>query len=174
MSTIPYDLTRIKAVIFDVDGVLSSNCVPLGEDGMPVRTVNIKDGYALHLACKTGFPVAVMTGGNTASVRRRFEYAGLPYIYMAAFDKVKSFEDFLEKTGFQPEEVAYMGDDLPDYPVMARVGLPCCPADASPEIKAISVYISPFKGGQGCGRDLLEQILKVQGHWMDGPDSFIW
>ena len=171
---INYDLSRIKAVVFDVDGVLSANQVPLGEDGFPVRTVFIKDGYALHLALKLGLDIAIMTGGDTAPVRRRFEFMQVKHIYMGSHRKTEQMADFLKTTGYAPVEVAYMGDDLPDFEVMQMVGLPCCPADASPEIKAISKYVSPFKGGGGCCRDLLEQILKVKGLWQSGPEAYIW
>ena len=139
-----------------------------------MRTVNIKDGYAFSQAVKKGFTLGIITGGRTEAVRKRFELLGVPYIYMGACDKKKNFEDFLEKTGLQPHEIAYMGDDIPDFEVMLQVGLPACPADAVPEIKAIAKYISHKKGGEGCGRDLLEQILKAQGLWMKDSEAFGW
>jgi len=174
MSTIPHDLTTIKAAVFDVDGVLSSDLVPLYITGEPMRTANIKDGYALSLAVKKGFIIGIITGGRTDAVRIRFASLGIQYIYMGASDKKVNFADFLEKTGLKPHEVAYMGDDIPDYEVMLQVGLPTCPADAAPEIKGIAKYISHKKGGEGCGRDLLEQILKAQDLWMVGEDAFGW
>lgn len=173
MSTINYDLSKIKAVIFDVDGVLSSHTIPMHISGEPMRTVNIKDGYALQLAVRKGLQIVILTGGRTEAVKKRFNLLGIDCIYMGSSDKKQDYAHFLEMSRLQPEEIAYMGDDIPDYEVMKKVGLPCCPADAAPEIRAISRYISAYNGGEGCGRDLLEQILKVQGYWMsDG--SFGW
>jgi 3-deoxy-D-manno-octulosonate 8-phosphate phosphatase (KDO 8-P phosphatase) len=174
MSTIPHQLNTIKAVVFDVDGVLSSNNIPLYPNGEPMRSINIKDGYAIHLACKKGLIIGIITGGRTDSVRIRFEGLGVNHIYMGAHDKKVEFADFLEKTGLKAEEVAYMGDDIPDYEVMLKVGLPACPADAAPEIRAISRYISHKQAGEGCGRDIIEQILKAQGLWMTDAEAFGW
>ena len=171
---IPYDLSRIKAVIFDVDGVLSANVIPLAMDGEPMRTINIKDGYAIHLASRLGLDVVILTGGRTEAVRIRFANLGLKHVYMDSRYKLDVFERFMQETGYRPEEVAYLGDDIPDYEVMQRVGLPCCPSDAAPEIKEISLYVSPCKGGDGCGRDLLEQILKDRGLWMNSQEAFAW
>lgn len=174
MSTIPHDLTTIKAVIFDVDGVLSADVIPLYITGEPMRTVNIKDGYAINIAVKKGLTICIITGGRTEAVRKRFELLGASPIYMGACDKKVHFLDFLEKTGLKPHEIAYMGDDIPDYEVMLQVGLPACPADAAPEIRAISKYISHKKAGEGCGRDLIEQIMKAQGLWMTDTEAFGW
>jgi 3-deoxy-D-manno-octulosonate 8-phosphate phosphatase (KDO 8-P phosphatase) len=174
MSTIAYNLTKIKAVVFDVDGVLSSNTIPLHVSGEPMRTVNIKDGYAFSLAVKKGLIIGIITGGKTEAVRKRFELLGVRHIYMGSSIKKTDFADFLNKTGLKPDQVAYMGDDIPDYEVMMQVGLPACPADAAPEIRAISKYVSHVKAGEGCGRDLLEQIMKAQGLWMNGTEAFGW
>ncbi|MBO5811707.1 MAG: HAD hydrolase family protein [Bacteroidaceae bacterium] len=171
---IDYDLKKIKALIFDVDGVLSCNVMPMAEDGNPVRTVNVKDGYAMQLAVKRGLRIAIITGARVASVARRFEYLGISDIYLASSVKVNDFNDFVNKYDLKSEEILYMGDDIPDFQVMQMVGLPCCPADAAPEIKAISKYISPVKGGYGCGRDVVEQILKEQGYWMSDEHAFGW
>lgn len=173
MSTINYDLTKIKAFIFDVDGVLSSDCIPLSPEGEPMRTVNIKDGYAINLAIKSGYTVAIITGGDTYAVRKRFEGLGVLYIYMKSSIKMKDFNDFIEKTKYKPEEIVYVGDDIPDYHVMLEVGLPVSPADAAPEIKAISKYISHKKGGEGVGREIIEQVMKTQGTWMN-DEAFGW
>lgn len=174
MSNIPFDLTTIEAVVFDVDGVLSANIIPLYISGEPMRTVNIKDGYAFNLAVRKGLTLGIITGGRTEAVRKRFELLGVQHIYMGACDKKVDFKDFLDKTGLKPEQVAYMGDDIPDFEVMTQVGLAACPADAAPEIRAISRYVSHVKAGEGCGRDLLEQILKAKGLWMDGVEAFGW
>lgn len=174
MSTIPVDIKNIEAIVFDVDGVLSSNTVPMYINGEPMRTVNIKDGYAINLACKKGLIIAIITGGRTEAVRKRFELLGVKHIYMGSSIKKIDFRDFLDKTGLKAEDVAYMGDDIPDYEVMQLVGLPACPADAAPEIKSISRYVSHIKSGEGCGRDLIEQIMKIKGLWMDGDEAFGW
>lgn len=173
MSSINFDLRKIKAFVFDVDGVLSCDIVPLHPNGDPMRTVNIKDGYALQLAVKKGYPVAIITGGYTDAVEIRFSRLGIQHIYMRSAIKMKDFTHFLEQTGLQPEEVMYAGDDIPDYEVMKRVGLPVAPADAAPEIKAIAAYISPCKGGAGVARDIIEQTLKAQKAWM-GEEAFGW
>lgn len=174
MSTIPHNLTTIKAVVFDVDGVLSANTIPLYPNGEPMRTANIKDGYAMNLACKKGLILGIITGGRTEAVRIRFENLGVQHVYMGAHDKKVQFADFLQKTGLKAEEVAYMGDDIPDYEVMQLVGLPACPADAAPEIRSVSKYISHVKAGEGCARDLIEQIMKAQGLWMTDAEAFGW
>ena len=167
------DLTRIKAFVFDVDGVLSREVIPLSPDGDPMRTVNIKDGYALQLAVKKGYHVAIITGAYTEAVRVRFSRLGITHIYLKSAIKIRDYQDFLSKTGVQPEEVMYAGDDIPDYEVMRLAGLPVAPADAAPEIKQIAKYISSRKGGEGVARDVIEQTLKAQGHWM-GQEAFGW
>lgn len=173
MSSINYDLTRIKAFVFDVDGVLSREVIPLSPDGDPMRTVNIKDGYALQLAVKKGYHVAIITGAYTEAVRVRFSRLGITHIYLKSAIKIRDYQDFLSKTGVQPGEVMYAGDDIPDYEVMQLAGLPVAPADAAPEIKQIAKYISSRKGGEGVARDVIEQTLKAQGHWM-GQEAFGW
>jgi 3-deoxy-D-manno-octulosonate 8-phosphate phosphatase (KDO 8-P phosphatase) len=173
MSSINYDLNKIKAFIFDVDGVLSSQCIPLSIDGEPMRTVNIRDGYALNLAGRAGYGLAIITGGNSDAVRLRFERLGIKDIYMRASMKIVNYNDYIEKTGYLPEEIVYIGDDIPDYQVMELVGLPVAPADAAPEIKEVAKYISPFKGGEGVARDVISQVMKVQGKWMTG-EAFGW
>lgn len=173
MSSINYDLKKIRAFVFDVDGVLSCDVIPLHPDGDPMRTVNIKDGYALQLAVKKGYEVAIITGGYTEAVKIRFSRLGIRHIYMKSAVKVHDYRDFLEKTGLRPEEVLYAGDDIPDYEVMQLVGLPVAPADAAPEIKQIARYISLCRGGEGVARDVIEQTLKAQGNWM-GREAFGW
>lgn len=173
MSNINYDLKKIKGFIFDVDGVLSRDVIPLHPNGDPMRTVNIKDGYALQLAVKKGYHIAIITGGYTDSVKIRFERLGVKHIYMRSSIKMKDYNDFMERTGLCPEEVLYAGDDIPDYEVMKLVGLPVAPADAAPEIKQIACYISSKNGGEGIARDVIEQTMKVQGTWLTG-DAFGW
>lgn len=171
---INYDLTKIRALVFDVDGVLSAETIPLYPGGEPMRTVNIKDGYALQLAVKCGLHVAIITGGTTDAVRKRYEGLGITDIYMGAAIKTQAYTELLDKYHLQPEEVLYMGDDIPDYEVLQRVGLPCCPSDAAPEIKSVCIYISHRKGGCGCGRDVVEQVLRAQGLWMSHEKAFGW
>ena len=171
---INYDLQKIKAVVFDVDGVLSKETVILHPNGEPMRSVNVKDGYALQYAVKCGLVVAIITGGKTDSVRMRYEGLGLKDVYMGSSVKIKEYEHFKTKYGLKDEEILYMGDDIPDYEAMRLCGCPCCPADAASEIKDISIYISHLDGGCGCGRDVLEQVLRAQGKWMQGTEAFRW
>lgn len=171
---IHYDLKKIRALAFDVDGVLSTNNVLLLEGGQPCRTANIKDGYALQLAVKCGLEVAIITGAKSPSVRTRYEGLGIQNIFMGTSVKIKKYEEWLASKSLQHDEVLYMGDDIPDYEVMQRCGLPCCPADAAADIKAIARYISPYDGGRGCVRDVIEQVLRAQGHWMTSAKAFGW
>lgn len=173
MGSINYDLQKIKALVFDVDGVLSGETIPLNPSGEPMRTVNIKDGYSLQLAIKRGLIVAIITGGRGEATRIRYDALGIKDIYMGASVKRNEYTQLKEKYKLKDEEVMYMGDDIPDYEVMSLCGLPCCPSDAAPEIKEIAKYISHRKGGAGCCRDVIEQVLKVQGKWMS-HDAFGW
>lgn len=176
MSNINYDLTKIKALLFDVDGVLSANVIPMNSAGEPLRTVNVKDGYALQLAVRQGLLVGIITGGRTEAVRHRFLSLGIPSedIYLGSAVKVHDYRDFCRRHGLKDEEVAYMGDDIPDLQVMHLCGLPCCPRDAVPDVKAVARYISHATGGYGCGRDLLEQVLRAQGLWLADEHAFGW
>lgn len=171
---INYDLNKIKAIIFDVDGVLSAETVLLYSDGEPMRTINIKDGYAIQLAQKVGLKIVLLTGATTESVRLRYERLGVKDIYMRCAVKIQTYDAFLEKYGLHDEEIIFVGDDIPDYEVMQRCGCPCCPADACPEIKSVSKYISHKNGGYGCARDIIEQVLRVQGKWMSDAHAFGW
>lgn len=170
---INYDLTQIRAMAFDVDGVLSSSQVLL-LGGQPVRTGNIKDGYALQLAAKTDLNMAIITGGKNEAIRERYMGLGITDVFMGVSHKLDVFEDWLLSAGLKPEEVLYMGDDIPDYEVMQKCGCPCCPADAADEIKRISRYVSQQKGGEGCVRDVVEQVLRAQGLWMNNSEAFGW
>lgn len=173
MTNFKEGLQNVKAFAFDVDGVLSSPEVYLHPTGELMRSMNTKDGYALQYAVKRGYPIAIITGGNTESVALRFRGLGITDIYLASTKKTDDFNDFLFKYDLGPEQVLYMGDDLPDYELMKKVGVPCCPADAVEEIKSVSHYISPYGGGKGCVRDVVEQVLRLHGRWMDGQ-SFTW
>lgn len=171
---INYDLSKIKTVVFDVDGVLSRQTITLSSTGEPLRTVNIKDGYAIQLAQKVGLRIAILTGGNTEAIRKRYAGLGVEDIFMGCAVKVKTYEEFLQKYGIKHEEVIYVGDDIPDYEVMRLCGCPCCPADACSDIKNISLYISSRNGGDGVGRDVVEQVLRAQGKWLSDAKAFGW
>ena len=175
MSTINYDLKKIKALVFDVDGVLSANVIPISAEGEPMRTINIKDGSAIHLAVKQGLILGIITGGRSEAVRKRFMTLGIPVddIYMSSFIKIHDYRDFRDRHGLKDEEILYVGDDIPDIEIMRECGLPCCPKDATAEVKSVSRYISHANGGYGCGRDVVEQVLKVHGMWMDDK-AFEW
>ncbi len=171
---IDYDLKKIRAIVFDVDGVLSAETITLSAEGEPLRTVNIKDGYAIQLACKRGLHVAIITGGNTEAVRKRYDGLGVKDIYMGAKVKMLAYEDLLTEYDLKDEEVMYVGDDIPDYEVMSRAGCACCPKDACVEVKSVSRYVSDRPGGHGVGRDVIEQVLKAQGKWMGDKTAFGW
>ena len=171
---IDYDLKKIKAVIFDVDGVLSRQTIVLSPDGEPLRTVNIEDGYAIQLAVKMGLRIAILTGGNTKAVKMRYSYLNVEDIYMGCVVKIETYRDFLEKYGYTDENIIYVGDDIPDYEIMKQCGCPCCPKDAASDIKAIANYVSDRNGGDGVGRDILEQVLRVQGKWLRAAKAFGW
>lgn len=171
---INYDLNKIKAIIFDIDGVLSCSTINLSEDGLPLRTVNIKDGYAIQLAVKLGLRIAILSGAKVDSVRVRYEGLGVQDIYLGCAVKIATYDEFLAMYGYTDDEIMYMGDDIPDMEIMRRVGCPVCPNDACPEIKAISTYISHIDGGRGCGRDVIEQVLRAQGKWLMNEKAFGW
>lgn len=159
------ELKNVRAFVFDVDGVLSKDTSPLNKYGDPVRTSNVKDGFAIRNAVAFGYPVAVITGGYLESVRLRHEKLGVKYYYDKVRDKVECLHDFIAKTGIDAKHILFMGDDLVDYKVMLEVGIPVCPKDAVADIKAISIYISDKDGGEGCVRDVIEQTLRAQNKW---------
>ena len=164
-------MNDIKAFIFDIDGVLTDGTVHIAEDGQLLRQMNIKDGYAMKVVIDKGYPVCIISGGSNEGVRIRLQNLGIKDIYMATPDKVEKFHEICDAYQLKPEEILYMGDDIPDYLVMQKVGLPTCPQDAVQEIKGISKYISHANGGKGAVRDVIEQVLKVQGKWMDDFDA---
>ena len=170
---INYDLKKIKALVFDVDGVLSRTTVPMALTGEPLRTVNTKDGYALQLAVKCGLHVAVITGARNESLKIRYKGLGINDVYIGASVKKDCLDELICMYELDPEEILYMGDDIPDYEVMQICGLPVCPCDAAVEIKQLSKYISSIRGGEGCVRDVIEQVLRAQGKWME-EGAFIW
>lgn len=173
MSSIPCDLTQIRAFVLDMDGVVSATVSPVDSSGMPMRTVNVKDGYAMQYAVKQGFLIAIISGGESLAMRYRFEHLGVQHIFMRVKDKVAKLVELVELTGIQPSEMAYIGDDIPDVGIMRLVALPVAPADAVPEVKAVAKYISLAEGGYGVVRDLIEQTMKAQGKWGDS-EGFGW
>lgn len=174
MSKINYDLTKIKGIAFDVDGVLSPSTIPLDISGKPSRMVNIKDGYALQLAVKHGYKIAIISGGDCDAVRVRFAALGIKDIFMKCDIKINFMREWMEMHGLKSEEVAFVGDDIPDFEPMKYAGLSVAPKDAAPEIKETATYISPVDGGYGVARDLLQQILRAQGKWMTDQKAFGW
>lgn len=173
MSNYKEGLTRITTFIFDYDGVLTNGVVLITNTGDQLRTGHVKDGYALQLAIKSGYRVAVISGGYSESMRHRCNALNLTDVFLGVENKMQVFDEYTGKHNLRPDEILYMGDDLPDYQVMKKVGMPVCPSDAAEEIKSISSYISHFPGGAGCVRDVIEQVMKVQGKWMIG-NAFHW
>ncbi len=164
-------LQHITTFIFDVDGVLTDGTVLINTEGELLRTMNIKDGYALKAAIQQGYNVCIISGGKNEGVRKRLKGLGITDIYLGAHHKVEQLDEYMDIYTIKSENVLYMGDDIPDMPVMQMVGLPTCPQDAVAEIKEISKYISFKKGGKGCVRDVIEQVLKVQGKWISDFDA---
>lgn len=160
-------LSQITTFIFDVDGVLTDGTLQISTNGDLLRTMNIKDGFAMKHAMQKGLTVCVISGGYNEGVRHRLKGLGVTDIYLGCPDKVEQMKEFFDIYDIKPEEVLYMGDDMPDYYAMKKVGLPCCPQDAVAEIKEISRYISHKKGGKGCVREVIEQVMKVQGKWLE-------
>ncbi len=159
-------MNDITTFIFDVDGVLTDGSVFVTNEGEILRTMNIKDGYAMKAAVESGYNVCIISGGSNEGIRVRLRNLGITNIFLGTPDKVKTFDEYTNVYQIKPENVLYMGDDIPDYHVMKLVGLPTCPQDASPEIKNISGYISHKLGGKGAVRDVIEQVMKTQGKWM--------
>ena len=158
-------MNGITTLIFDIDGVLTDGSVFVTNAGEMLRTMNIRDGFALKAAVESGYNVCVISGGSNEGVRVRLRNLGITNIHLGCHDKVETYKEYIELYGILPEQVMYMGDDIPDFHVMKLVGLPTCPQDASPEIKAISKYISHKNGGKGAVREVIEQVMKVHGKW---------
>ena len=155
----------IKTFVFDVDGVLTDGSLLILHDGQMARVMNIKDGYALQLAIKKGYRVVIISGGTSDAVAQRLEKLGVTDCFLKVDNKKEKLLAYVAQHQLNLDEVLFMGDDIPDYIPMQLTGLPCCPADAVAEIKQISQYISPVEGGKGCARDVIEKVLKLNGHW---------
>lgn len=164
-------LPKITTFIFDVDGVLTNGMLTIMPSGELVRHMNVKDGYAMKTALSNGYRVCIISGGTNEGVRNRLNALGIEDIYLGAHNKIEQYQELVKKYNLHPENVLYMGDDVPDYPVMKIVGLPACPNDAVPEIKKVAKYISNKKGGEGCVRDVIEQVMRVQEKWNNNFDA---
>jgi 3-deoxy-D-manno-octulosonate 8-phosphate phosphatase (KDO 8-P phosphatase) len=171
MSYINYDFKKISTFIFDVDGVLTDGTVLALESGEQARIFHIRDGFGIEKALQAGYRVAIISGGNQVSVRKRLEFLKVPYIYLGVPTdrKLEVFERFIQEHGLTHEEILYMGDDMPDYQVLKTSVLATCPQDAMPDIQSLCQYISPFAGGRGAVRDVIERVMRDQGKWMLVP-----
>ncbi|HLS30419.1 MAG TPA: HAD-IIIA family hydrolase [Flavobacteriaceae bacterium] len=158
-------LRQISTFIFDVDGVLTNGQLLVSTDGELLREMSVRDGFAIKKAIQAGYNVCIISGGKNEGVRKRLEGLGVTDIYLGIDDKIESLNEYFKKNQINAENVVYMGDDIPDIPPMKMVGLTTCPQDAIPEVKLVSTYISHRKGGEGCVRDLIEQVMKIQGKW---------
>ena len=158
-------MNDITTFVFDVDGVLTDGSVFVSNEGEMLRTMNIRDGYAMKAAIESGYHVCIISGGSNEGVRVRLRNLGITDIHLGTPDKVETFKEYTDVYNINPEQVLYMGDDIPDYHVMKNVGLPCCPSDAVPEIKQVARYIAIAKGGAGCVREVIEKTLKLNNHW---------
>ncbi|MCR4847472.1 MAG: HAD hydrolase family protein [Bacteroidales bacterium] len=166
-------LKNVTTFIFDYDGVMTDGTVYMDSNGDPLRTSNVKDGYAIQLASKLGYHLAVISGAVVTNITKRLNVLGVHDVYIGIPDKVVKLEEYMALYGLKPEQIVYVGDDIPDIPVMRRVGVAACPADAAPEIRQICHFVSDRPGGKGCVRDIIEQTLKVQGKWMTA-DAYSW
>lgn len=157
----------IKTFIFDVDGVLTDGNLMVLENGSLLRQMNIRDGYAIRRAIGAGYKVCIITGGKSLGVESRLSNLGVEDIFSGVQDKIPVYETLVEKYQLDESAILYMGDDLPDYKVMRKVGLPCCPSDAAPEIIDVSQYVSSKQGGKGCVRDVIEKVLRLNYLWLE-------
>ena len=158
-------LRFVKAFVFDMDGVLTDGTLHIEPGGQWLRKMCIQDGYALQLAVKSGYKVAVISGSESEPVEKRLQKLGVTEVFMKVNDKESFLKDYLSKNNISLSETLFMGDDMPDYQCMIIAGFACCPSDAAVEIKQISSYISPMRGGYGCVRDVIEKVLKLNNNW---------
>lgn len=158
-------LKHINTFVFDVDGVLTDGLVLVTTDGELLRKMNVQDGYSIKTAIQKGYHICIITGGTNEGVSKRLRGLGVKDVFLGAHDKKKILSEYLERHSIDPNQVLYMGDDIPDIPAMQMAGLPCAPQNATPEVKAICRYVSHKSGGEGCVRDVIEQVLKVRGDW---------
>jgi 3-deoxy-D-manno-octulosonate 8-phosphate phosphatase (KDO 8-P phosphatase) len=160
------EFKKIRFFVFDIDGVLTDSTVLVLENGLQARRMNIKDGLGLQMAIKNGFRVIVISGSISEPVTGRLQKLGISDVHMGVGNKFSFIESLVNKEGLSWEHILFMGDDLPDIELMKKAGLGCCPSDAVPEVLEVSKYISPSRGGEGCVRDVIEKVLKVQDKWI--------
>lgn len=165
MSKIGKDLSGIKAFVFDVDGVLSAATLQIDEDGQPLRTTNLHDGYAIRVAIEAGYKVCVITGCKTERIVRRFNLLGVKDVFIKVSKKIPILNCWLAENNLSAEEIAYMGDDIPDLPCLRIAGVSAAPYDAANEVLACVDFVSKFGGGYGCARDLIESVMRAQETW---------
>ncbi len=156
---------KITTFVFDIDGVLTDGTVLVLPNGVQARRMHIKDGFALQMALKNGYRVKIISGGNSPEVLDRLTKLGVADVHMSVLDKGTLLQEWMKAEILKKESVLYMGDDLPDLPALGVVGLPACPADAADEVKKAAIYISPLKGGEACVREVIEKVLRMNGHW---------
>jgi len=173
MSNYKEKLLKVNTFIFDYDGVLTDGKVIINSDGDALRTANVKDGYAMQLAIKKNYRIAIISGGYSESMKHRLETLKIKDVFLGVDKKIDVYNQYIETHNLETENVLFMGDDIPDYEIMLKAGVPTCPSDAVEEIKRIATYISHQTGGNGCVRDIIEQVLKVQGKWMN-DDAYHW
>lgn len=166
-------LKDINTFIFDYDGVLTDGTVILQDEGEPLRTAHVKDGYALQLAIRHGYNIAIISGGRSQSIANRLRLLNVEDVFLGVATKLEVLRDYMKTKELEAKNIIFMGDDIPDYHAMKEAGIAACPADAAEEIISISDYISPYPGGKGCVRDIIEQVMKVQGKWMN-DGAFLW
>ncbi len=172
MGNFKEDIARVRLFVLDVDGVMTDGGITVTPEGDFLRRYSAKDGFALSFARKKGYQIAIITGGRGECLRLRLEMLGVEHLYMNCLEKLKALRELMQKLDVSPEEVLFMGDDIPDVEPMMHVGMPVCPADAAPEVVAVSRYVSLFKGGEGCVRDVVEQVLRARGDWFRPEDGF--
>lgn len=165
MKNFKEKLNDITTFLFDIDGVLTNGIVTVMPDGEMIRNLNSKDGYAIQLAIKKGFRIAIISGGKSQSIKIALQDLGIKDVYLGQSDKMHCYENYISENKLSPDEILYMGDDLPDYDVMNNVSIAACPKNATTEIKQISIYVSDRKGGEGCVRDVIEQVMRCQAKW---------
>ena len=173
MANFKEELAKVKAFVFDIDGVLSLQTVNLNSFGIPSRTVNLRDGYAMQLAVKKGYHIGIISGSSSKEYQRRLKLLGVKDVYLNSRSKIDHFNVFLKKYNLTKSDVLFMGDDIPDFEVMKEAGISVCPSDADSEIKQVACYISDKRGGEGCVRDVIEQVLRLHNNWMNS-DAFSW
>ena len=159
------DLKNISTFIFDVDGVLTDGSLLIDSKGNMLRKMNVKDGYALKAAIDSGYNICIISGGTNEAVKKRFEDLGIKEIHLGSHNKIEQLNSFIDKYNLDKNNILFMGDDIPDIPILKTVGLPCCPQDAIPEVKNICSYVSHKNGGMGAVRDVIEQVMKIQNNW---------